>query len=187
MLLVTLPVIAALAVVIRLDSGGPVFFRQERVGRGGGTFTFYKFRTMYADARDRFPELYRYAYDDDELRSMYFKLPYDPRLTRVGRRLRRTSLDELPNLINVLRGDMSLVGPRPEIPEMLPHYLPHQLAKFAVKPGLTGLAQVSGRNILRFQETIGRDLDYVARRSFWRDLWILVKTPVVVILMIGAL
>ncbi len=186
-LLFSLPLIAVLAFVVRLDSSGPALFKQERVGKDGRPFRFYKFRTMYVDARQRFPELYTYRYEDDEVHSMFFKLPYDPRSTRVGRRLRRTSLDELPNLFNVLKGDMSLVGPRPEIPEMLRYYLPEQMVKFAVKPGLTGVAQTTGRNILRFQETIAADLSYVATRGIWTDVRIFVKTPFVVLLMLGAL
>jgi lipopolysaccharide/colanic/teichoic acid biosynthesis glycosyltransferase len=185
-LVVALPLMALIAVAIRLDSPGPAVFRQRRVGRHGEVFEFCKFRTMRIDARERFPELYAYDFSTDELGSMYFKLPHDPRCTRFGRWLRRTSLDELPNLVNVLRGDMSLVGPRPEIPEMLPFYEPHQLCKFAVKPGLTGLAQTCGRNILRFVETNAKDVEYVQRRSLAFDLRILVRTTWCVALMIGA-
>jgi lipopolysaccharide/colanic/teichoic acid biosynthesis glycosyltransferase len=180
------PVIALVAILIRLDSRGPAIFVQERVGKNGEIFRFRKFRTMHVDARERFPELYEYQYSDEELPTMFFKLPHDPRSTRVGRRLRRTSLDELPNLINVLRGEMTLVGPRPEIPEMLPYYEPEQLCKFAVKPGLTGLAQVSGRNILRFVDTNAKDVEYVHARSLALDLTILWRTVGAVALMVGA-
>ena len=186
LLVLTAPVIAFIALVIRLDSRGKPIFAQDRVGKNGRLFRFYKFRTMHVDARERFPELYAYEYSAEELPALYFKLPYDPRCTRVGKRLRRTSLDELPNLFNVLRGDMTLVGPRPEIPEMLPYYRPEQFAKFAVTPGMTGLAQVSGRNILRFVETNEKDMEYVARRSLLFDVGILVRTAGVVFLMIGA-
>lgn len=187
MFVLTLPVQAAIAALVAADSPGPVVFRQVRVGEGGRPFVFYKFRTMHADARERFPELYAYEYTADQVDMMTFKLPYDPRLTRVGGHLRRTSLDELPNLLNVLRGDMTLVGPRPEIPEMVPYYRPDQLAKFSVKPGLTGLAQVSGRNILRFQQTIAADLEYVKTRSIRLDLALVAKTALVVLLRAGAL
>ena len=170
LLVLALPFIAVLAVVVKLDSRGPVIFRQTRVGKNGRLFTFYKFRTMCQDAE-----------------TMFFKLATDPRCTRVGRLLRRTSLDELPNVWNVIAGDMSLVGPRPEIPEMLPHYRREQLAKFTVKPGLTGQAQISGRNLLTFQETIRHDLEYLENRSVRFDLQVLVRTPVVVVQMIGAL
>ena len=186
-LIITAPLMALIALLVRIDSPGPAVFRQIRVGRGNTHFRFYKFRTMYVDARERFPEHYTYDYGSTPVSTVYFKLADDPRLTRVGRWLRRTSFDELPNLFNVLKGEMSLVGPRPEIPEMLCHYQLEQLVKFEVKPGLTGNAQVSGRNILRFGETVARDLEYVARRSFWVDLRILVKTPLVVVRMLGAL
>ena len=185
-LVVFSPVIALLAIVIRLDSRGSPFFRQTRVGRNGELFWFYKFRTMHVDARERFPDLYAYDYSDDDIANMFFKLPFDPRNTRVGKWLRRTSLDELPNLVNVLNGRMSLVGPRPEIPEMLPYYEPDQYCKFAVKPGVTGLAQVSGRNILRFVETNAHDVEYVETRSTRTDLRILFRTVGTVILMVGA-
>ena len=182
----TIPVMFLLWLLVRLDSRGPAIFRQDRVGKDGRVFRFYKFRTMYVDARERFPDLYAYDYSPEDVETMFFKLPHDPRLTRVGRRLRRTSLDELPNLLCVLLGRMTLVGPRPEIPEMVAYYSDAQLAKFSVKPGLTGLAQVSGRNILRFQETIAADLNYVENRSFRHDIVILLRTVKAVILMMGA-
>jgi lipopolysaccharide/colanic/teichoic acid biosynthesis glycosyltransferase len=185
-LVLTAPLVALLALVIRLDSKGPAVFRQQRVGKNGELFWFRKFRTMYVDARERYPHLYAYDYTPDEIDSLYFKLAYDPRCTRVGRWLRRTSLDELPNLLNVIKGEMTLVGPRPEIPEMLPFYEPEQLCKFAVTPGMTGLAQVSGRNILRFVETNAKDVEYVTRRSLRFDAAILLRTVWVVVLMIGA-
>lgn len=185
-LVFSLPVMLVLGVIIRLDSPGPIVFRQYRVGQDGRLFTFYKFRTMWVDARERFPELYRYQYSDDEIRTMYFKVLDDPRLTRFGSHLRRTSLDELPNLFNVLRGEMTLVGPRPELPEMVRYYRDDQLMKFSVRPGVTGLAQVSGRAVLPFQETIRADLEYCRRRSFWFDLTILVRTIHTCALRIGA-
>lgn len=184
--IISLPVMLVLALLVRLDSPGPVLFRQQRVGRNGKLFTFYKFRTMYADARQRFPELYAYKYSDEEIQTMYFKVLHDPRLTRLGRHLRKTSLDELPNFLNVLKGDMTLVGPRPEIPEMLPYYTPEQLVKFSVKPGVTGLAQVTGRSVLRFQETIAADVRYCENRSFWFDIEILLRTVKTVVLRVGA-
>jgi lipopolysaccharide/colanic/teichoic acid biosynthesis glycosyltransferase len=187
LVVLSIPVIAVTALLIARDSPGPVIFRQRRVGRGGRLFTFYKFRTMWVDARERFPELYAYDYSEHELQTMFFKLPHDPRLTKVGSWLRRTSLDELPNLVNVLRGDLSLVGPRPDIPEMVKFYKPHQLAKLTVKPGLTGAAQVNGRNILKFQETLTVDVDYVRRRSLLLDVQILFQTVRAVVGRVGAL
>jgi lipopolysaccharide/colanic/teichoic acid biosynthesis glycosyltransferase len=185
-LLLAAPLMVVIAVVIRVGSPGPALFRQYRVGKDGRLFTFYKFRTMWADARERFPELYTYQYSKQEISTMYFKQPEDPRLTSFGRWLRTTSLDELPNFINVLFGQMTLVGPRPEIPQMLPYYTEPQLTKFSVTPGLTGLAQISGRAILRFQETIGVDLDYCRQRSLRFDLWIFVMTAKSIVLRSGA-
>src|SRR5206468_10922795 len=135
-----------------------------------------KFRTMYDDARDRFPELYAYDFSDGDFTSSYYKLADDPRNTRVGRWLRRTTLDELPNLFNVLKGDLSLVGPRPELPELVRYYHPEQLMKFSVKSGITGLAQVSGRNNLTIQQQIDADLEYVRRCSFFYDLGLILRT-----------
>lgn len=185
-LLVTLPIILMLIVAIRVDSPGPAVFRQQRLGQGARPFRFYKFRTMHADARQRFPELYAYQFDTETLGSLRFKMQEDPRLTRVGTWLRRTSLDELPNLLNVLKGDMNLVGPRPEIPEMRHYYAAHQLAKWSVPPGVTGLAQVYGRAFLLFQDTVTYDLKYVEERSFLLDLKVLWLTVWRVLRGVGA-
>jgi lipopolysaccharide/colanic/teichoic acid biosynthesis glycosyltransferase len=185
-LLLSLPLIPVIAVCVRLDSPGPIIFRQRRVGLGGRVFSFYKFRTMQADARSRFPEMYAYRYTRQQFLDMLLKTPDDPRLTRLGRKLRTTSLDELPNLLNVLRGDMSLVGPRPELPEMVGYYAQEELSKFSVRPGVTGLWQVSGRAILRNGQQLSADVEYVKKRSLRYDLGILVKTAKVVLLRIGA-
>ncbi len=186
-LVLTAPLMALLALSVRLDSAGPVLFRQSRVGRGGRVFTFYKLRTMHADARVRFPAMYDYRYTRQEFVDMVLKTADDPRLTPLGRKLRRTSLDELPNLFNVLRGDMSLVGPRPELPEMVRYYTEEELTKFSVRPGVTGLWQVSGRANLRNGLQLANDVTYVKRRSFRFDLAILAKTVKVVIFRVGAL
>jgi lipopolysaccharide/colanic/teichoic acid biosynthesis glycosyltransferase len=185
-IILTAPLMVLVALWIRLDSPGPIVFRQRRVGLSGYTFTFYKFRTMYVDARDRFPDLYDYDYTDEEWKALVFKLPDDPRLTPAGRILRRTTLDELPNLFNLMRGDVSLVGPRPELPDFVRYYTREQLAKFSVKPGLTGLAQVTGRAMLSVQATIAADLEYIAHRSFWFDLHVLARTLAMVLLRVGA-
>jgi lipopolysaccharide/colanic/teichoic acid biosynthesis glycosyltransferase len=152
----------------------------------GRPFNFYKFRTMRHDARKKFPELYAYDYKQEDIAQIYFKRANDPRLTRVGYFLRQTSLDELPNLWNVVRGDMSLVGPRPEIPEMARYYRPEQLAKFTVKPGVTGEAQTSGRGLLTFGDTVTADLIGVARKSAWYDLKLLFRTLLVIVKRTGA-
>ena len=185
-LLLALPIMVAVAAVIKTGSPGGVFFFQDRVGRGGKTFRFVKFRTMYVDARERFPELYRYAYDDEQMKTLVFKVKDDPRLTPQGRWLRKTSLDELPNFWNVLTGDMAFVGPRPEIPQMLPYYPGELRKKFSVRPGVTGLAQVSGRGNLTFRETAELDLQYVRQRSWRMDLYILLKSVKSVLLAVGA-
>jgi lipopolysaccharide/colanic/teichoic acid biosynthesis glycosyltransferase len=182
----TLPVMAALAFVIRIDSRGPAVFRQQRVTRGGRVFTFYKFRTMYADARERFPELYDYSFTDTDFDSSHYKIADDPRNTRVGRWLRRTTLDELPNLINVLKGDLSLVGPRPELPELIYHYPPENLACLFTKAGLTGSAQVAGRSLLTIRERLTLDTRYVANQTLLLDMRILVRTALVVMTARGA-
>lgn len=181
LLVATLPVMVAIAAIIRLDSPGPALFRQVRVGRAGRLFRFTKFRTLHVDAAARFPELYAYRYGDEEIERLRFKVPDDPRLTRVGRWLRRTSLDELPNLWHVVTGEMALVGPRPEIPEMLPYYSARGRERFAVRPGVTGLAEVSGRGDLTFREAESHDADYARRRSVRLDLEILGRTLVVVL------
>jgi lipopolysaccharide/colanic/teichoic acid biosynthesis glycosyltransferase len=185
-LAIFLPVIGVLVLLTRHDSPGPAIFRQTRVGYRGRPFTFYKFRTMYVDARERFPELYAYQYTEQEWHELFYKLPDDPRLTPFGRRLRKTTLDELPNLFNVLRGQMSLVGPRPELPEYARYYTPEQIVKFSVPSGVTGLAQTSGRGMLSVQEQIAADVEYVRRRSFWFDLVLLARTLKMVVLRIGA-
>ncbi|MGO9029671.1 MAG: sugar transferase [Acidimicrobiales bacterium] len=181
LLVLTAPIMLVLAALIRLDSKGPALFRQTRVTRGGRTFCFYKFRTMHVDARQRFPDLYNYDFSDGDFDSAYYKLADDPRNTRVGRWLRRTTLDELPNLLNVLKGDLSLVGPRPELPELVRYYQPENLACLFTKAGLTGLAQVAGRSLLTVRERLTLDTRYVANQTFLLDLRILARTVVVVL------
>ncbi len=175
-LLVGAPILAVAVLAIRLESGGPAIFRQVRLGQYGRPFTLYKLRGMYSDARERFPELYDYHFCAESGANLRFHLPRDPRVTRVGRYLRLTSVDELPNLWNVLKGEMSLVGPRPEIPEMLPYYGTTAAALLSVKPGVSSLAKVSGRDELTFTETLAYDIEYVTHRSLRVDLQILVRT-----------
>lgn len=185
-LVASLPITLLIALLIKIDSPGPALFRQARLGKNARLFPFVKFRTMYVDARERFPELYAYSYDDDEIRTIMFKVVDDPRRTRIGRLLRKSSLDELPNFWNVLTGDMALVGPRPEIPEMLPYYQGEDLLKFTVRPGVTGLAQVSGRGNLTFRETVDLDVAYVKSRSFLGDVDVLLRTVKMVLVSHGA-
>lgn len=185
-LIVAAPVIGVLSLLIRIESRGPAIFRQQRVGLDGRVFTFYKFRTMYADARERFPELYDYSFETAELSSRYYKQADDPRNTRLGVIIRQTTLDELPNLINVVKGEASIVGPRPELPEMIRHYRPEELVKFTVLPGLTCLAACTGRNTLTIDEQIRADVEYVKGRSFTSDLWIIARTARMIVQSIGA-
>ena len=167
------PLLALIALYIVVDSGTPVFFRQRRAGKDGVPFTVLKFRTMVVDAEDRLAELV----DLEELDEPAFKIPDDPRVTRAGRFLRRTSLDELPQLFNVLRGDMSLVGPRPEEEAVVALYDERQRIRLAVKPGLTGPMQVYGRGDLTFEERLAMERDYLDNLSVAGDLAILLRTP----------
>jgi exopolysaccharide biosynthesis polyprenyl glycosylphosphotransferase len=173
-LLVLAPLLALIALVVRLESPGPAFFRQVRVGQGGRSFVMYKFRSMYADADKRLDALQE---QNSHKAGPLFKMGNDPRITRVGRLLRRCSLDELPQLLNVFRGHMSLVGPRPPLPSEVERYeLSHVYRRLMVRPGLTGLWQVSGRADLDWTETVRLDLYYVENWSLTMDLSILWKT-----------
>jgi lipopolysaccharide/colanic/teichoic acid biosynthesis glycosyltransferase len=185
-LVVLSPIMLVIAIIIRLGTPGPVLFFQKRVGLNGRPFTFVKFRTLYADARERFPELYAYKYTREEIDKLAFKVEDDPRVTPQGKWIRKTSLDELPNFWNVLTGDMALVGPRPEIPEMLPYYENEMLEKFSVRPGVTGLAQISGRGRLNFRDTVRYDVEYVRKRSPQLDFKVLFETVRLVFLQDGA-
>jgi len=139
-------------------------------------FTLAKFRTMYHDAKARFPEFYAYKFAQGEFHQQFPTIRYDPRVTRVGRILRKFSIDELPNLWSVLIGDMRLVGPRPEAPEVLQYYSPEEMYKFACTPGITGLAQINGRGLLNWGETLRWDLQYIRTRSVALDLKIILLT-----------
>lgn len=182
-LLLLAPLWLLIAILIKLDSRGPVLYKQERVGMDGRIFLFYKFRTMRADADDRIHREYQRklisgqndANLGDDARPIY-KLHRDPRVTRVGRWLRRTSLDELPQLLNVLRGEMSIVGPRPPIPYEVEFYEAWHRKRLDMKPGITGLWQVSGRNRLTFDEMVRLDLFYIENWSLWLDLKIILRT-----------
>lgn len=211
-LIVTLPLTVAAAILIKLDSRGPAIFvqrrvRRSRVRRGSELigrkdlvppegefepdtlywvpepFKFPKFRTMVDQALERYTDLcwWESGIDPDRFHDMYYKVEDDPRLTRVGRFLRRTSIDELPNFWSVVVGDMNLVGPRPEAPKILRYYTPEGMAKFTVKPGITCLSKIHGRGHLTVGEQIALDLEYVRRRSLKLDLMISVQTVWVVL------
>lgn len=173
-LLILLPVTIVVAIAVGLTSRGPVLFRQQRVGRNGRTFTMLKFRSMYVDAEQRRAELEKHNVNAD---GVLFKVHNDPRITRVGRVIRKYSLDEIPQLVNVLSGQMSLVGPRPPLPSEVARYADDMRRRLLVKPGITGLWQISGRNDLSWEETKQLDLRYVENWSLGSDLLILWKTP----------
>jgi len=181
-LLVSAPVLAAVSVLVKLSSPGPVLFRQQRVGLNGRQFTLLKFRSMYADAEQRRHELE----SRNEVSGPVFKMARDPRVTPVGEFLRKTSLDELPQLWNVLRGDMSLVGPRPPIPEEVRRYERWQRRRLSMKPGLTCLWQISGRSQIPFEEWMRLDLAYIDNWSLRLDAWILLRTVPAVLSARGA-
>jgi lipopolysaccharide/colanic/teichoic acid biosynthesis glycosyltransferase len=177
LLLVFAPVMVAIAVLIKLDSSGPVLFRQRRVGQGGRTFLLYKFRTMYDGADTSVHE--RHIRSFIKMRGSgvpALKLPNDSRVTKLGRIMRKSSLDELPQLFNVLRGELSLVGPRPPIPYEVQEYEEWQLQRLQVKPGITGLWQVTGRSRVSFSDMVSLDMKYIEEQSLILDLWILLRT-----------
>ncbi|MGS2617016.1 sugar transferase [Micromonospora sp. LZ34] len=184
LLVLAAPMLLAIALVVRTSpgAGGPAIFCQVRVGKNGRPFTIYKFRTMYVDAEERLAELLHRNETDGEL----FKMRDDPRVTPVGRWLRRLSLDEIPQLVNVLKGDMSLVGPRPPLPREVANYPSDMRRRLVVKPGLTGLWQVSGRSDLSWEESIRLDLSYVENWSLTMDLAILARTLSAVVRSSGA-
>ena len=168
-LVLVAPLLALVALAVRLDSPGPVFFRQRRIGRGLVPFEVIKFRTM--THRERIDQHSERVLEGND----------DPRITRVGRVLRVTSIDELPQLINVLKGEMSLVGPRPILPEQLEVVPADRMSRFDVRPGITGLAQVKGRRSLDWMEQLAYDVDYAKSPGLWRDLGILLLTVKVVL------
>jgi exopolysaccharide biosynthesis polyprenyl glycosylphosphotransferase len=182
-LLLAAPIFLLLIVAVKITSRGPVFFAQDRCGLGGRVFRFYKFRTMVIDAEQRKAELEHL----NEMKGPVFKIRRDPRVTRLGSILRKASLDELPQLWNVLRGDMSLVGPRPPTADEVERYNARQAQRLSVVPGITGLWQVSGRNALPdFDLWLELDLRYAQSWSLWLDFRILLKTVVVVAFARGA-
>jgi exopolysaccharide biosynthesis polyprenyl glycosylphosphotransferase len=171
-LVVLTPLFLAVAVAVRVESRGPAIFRQQRAGRDGRPFRMLKFRTMVADAEERLPQLVPF----ESLGDPMFKLRNDPRVTRVGRVLRRTSIDELPQLLNVLRGQMSLVGPRPEQADLVERYRPEHRFRLLVRPGMTGPMQVFGRGELTFEERLAVEREYIENLSLGRDVRILAMT-----------
>ncbi|MDF2672182.1 MAG: sugar transferase [Clostridiales bacterium] len=182
LLILLSPILLILVIWIKLDSEGEAVFKQTRVGTNGHPFTIYKFRTMVKNA----DKLFNKKVDRDSLGEFVFQEKDDPRITKSGKFLRKTSLDELPQLINIIKGDMSLIGPRPEIPAIADLYSEYEKIRLMVKPGVSGLAQVNGRGDLELAKTIAYDVRYVKEFSLWLDLKILFKTFKVVILGEGA-
>lgn len=167
------PLFLIVAILIKLeDPKGKVFFAQERNGRYPKTFKMYKFRSMVHNAE----ELLKDLMDRNEQTGPVFKINDDPRITKVGKFIRKTSIDELPQLFNVLKGDMSLVGPRPPIPHEVDQYNSYQMQRLAVKPGLTCIWQVSGRNNIGFDEWVEMDIEYIKTRNLWLDIKLIFKT-----------
>jgi lipopolysaccharide/colanic/teichoic acid biosynthesis glycosyltransferase len=177
-LLVLSPLLAAIWLAVRLSSPGPAVFAQERLGLGERPFTMYKFRSMSTGAGDAIHRDYvrRMLTSGVEATNGIYKLHADPRITPLGGWLRKTSLDELPQLVNVVRGEMSLVGPRPVLAWEAELFSPETRARFRTRPGLTGLWQVSGRNKLTMNQALALDVEYVRRQSLWLDLTILART-----------
>lgn len=190
-LLILLPLLLVMAVValmIKLDSDGPVFFRQRRIGLNGEVFTLLKFRSMYVNSDQSIHRKAVEHYMNGQMLNEHtqdgslFKLGNDPRVTRVGRFLRKTSIDELPQFFNVLRGEMSLVGPRPPLDYEVANYSAHDWLRLSGKPGLTGTWQVYGRSKVTFQKMVEMDIEYLQQQSLWQDLRLIALTPGVMIL-----
>lgn len=175
-LIILFPFFILIAIAIKADDRqGAVFFKQTRVGKDGKEFKMYKFRSMFSDAEERFNELLQY----NEISGAMFKMKNDPRVTKVGKFIRKTSIDELPQLVNVLKGEMSLVGPRPPLPREVKKYTNYDKQRLLVTPGCTGLWQVSGRNNLSFKQMVELDLFYIRNRSIWLDFKIIIRTVLV--------
>lgn len=174
MLLIALsPVFLIAGLLVWIEDGGPIFFSQIRVGRYGKEFRMYKFRSMCLDAEQRLKDMLA---QNQHREGITFKLKDDPRITKVGKWLRKLSIDELPQILNVLIGNMSLVGPRPPVPREVAAYSPADRRRLAIKPGITCIWQISGRSEIDFSGQVKLDVDYIEQQSFWKDLQILVLT-----------
>lgn len=171
-LIVLLPILLIIAILIKLESKGPIVFSQERVGLNGETFKMYKFRSMVTNAEEILDKLRH----KNEMSGPMFKIKDDPRITKIGKVIRKTSIDELPQLFNVLKGEMTLVGPRPSLPREVVHFTEYQKLRLLAKPGLTCYWQVSGRNNIDFEEWMELDVKYVRERSTWIDIKLIFKT-----------
>jgi len=177
------PLFLLVSLTIRLDSPGPILFSQERIGKNGRVFKMWKFRSMYIDAEERKATLMQL---NQMKGGVLFKMKQDPRVTRVGRFIRKFSIDELPQMQNVLMGDMSLVGPRPPVPSEVAQYTPYQRQRLEVIPGITCIWQVSGRSEISFAQQVEMDIEYISTQSFWKDMTLLFKTVPAVLSAKGA-
>lgn len=171
-LIILFPILVMVAIVIKIESKGPIIFSQDRVGLNGSKFKMYKFRSMIVDA-ERYKEK---LLEQNEMNGPMFKIKNDPRVTKVGKFIRRTSIDELPQLLNILKGDMSLVGPRPSLPKEVEKFSPWMLERLNVKPGLTCYWQISGRNDIQFEDWMKLDIKYVKERGILLDLRLVIRT-----------
>lgn len=171
-IIVLSPILLIAALVIKIDSNGPVIFSQERVGKNGKLFKMYKFRSMVTNAEELLDKLK----EKNEMSGPMFKMTRDPRVTKVGRFIRKTSIDELPQLFNVIRGEMSLVGPRPNLPREVEEFTSYQMQKLTVKPGLTCYWQVMGRSSIDFEDWMELDIKYLKERNLWVDIKLIVRT-----------
>ena len=172
-LLLLSPFVLVVAILIKIqDPRGPIFFKQQRIGKDGQTFYIYKFRSMVTNAE----ELLKDLLEKNEISGAMFKMKKDPRITKVGKFIRKTSIDELPQLWNVMKGEMSLVGPRPPLPREVEEYDDYDKQRLTVTPGCTGLWQISGRNSLGFKEMVELDLKYISERNIWMDIKVILKT-----------
>ncbi|AGX43829.1 sugar transferase [Clostridium saccharobutylicum] len=171
-LIVLMPILIIVAILIKIESSGPIIFCQNRVGKGGAIFKIYKFRSMVTNAE----ALKEHLAHENERSGPMFKIKNDPRVTKVGRIIRRTSIDELPQLLNILKGDMSIVGPRPSLPKEVEQFEEWMLKRLTVKPGLTCYWQVSGRNDIEFNEWMELDIKYVNERNVGIDILLILKT-----------
>lgn len=171
-LIILSPVLVIVAIAIKLDSKGPIFFKQDRVGKDEELFSMYKFRSMVVNAE----ELKKELENQNEMSGPMFKMKKDPRITKVGRFIRKTSIDELPQLVNVIKGDMSLVGPRPSLPKEVEQFEPWMKERLTVQPGITCFWQVMGRNSIPFEEWMKLDVKYVRERNYFLDIKLIFKT-----------
>lgn len=175
-ILVLLPLFFAIALLIKIEeTGSPVLFKQKRIGKNGKTFYMYKFRSMVCNAE----ELKVTLLQQNEATGPVFKIKYDPRVTKIGSFIRKTSIDELPQLLNVLKGEMSLVGPRPALPDEVMQYTRYERQRISVTPGLTCYWQVNGRSSISFEEWVELDLKYIRERNMWIDITLILRTVVV--------